>query len=322
MKAVRVHNYGGPEVLKYEDVPVPTAGKGEAVVKIAAAGVNFIDIYFRSGVSKAAQLPFTPGHEGAGTVSAVGEGVTEVKVGDRVAYAMTQGSYAEYALVPSWRLVKLPEKVDFKLGAAIMLQGMTAHYLTHSTFPLLAGHRALVHAGAGGMGLLLIQIAKKLGASVYTTVGSEAKVELARAAGAQEAIVYTKHDFEAELKRIAPGGVDVVYDSVGATTFDKSLNCLRPRGYMVLYGHSSGPVPAIEPALLATKGSLFLTRPTLIHYSMTRDEILSRTLDLFRWLEAGQLKFKVDHVFPLSDAATAHVELAARRTTGKVVLIP
>jgi NADPH2:quinone reductase len=322
MKAVRVHSYGGPEVLKYEDVPVPTAGKGEAVVKIGAAGLNFIDIYFRSGVSRAAQLPFTPGHEGAGTVSAIGEGVTEVKVGDRVAYAMSQGSYAEYALVPSWKLVKLPEKVDFKLGAAIMLQGMTAHYLTHSTFPLLTGHRALVHAGAGGMGLLLIQIARKLGATVYTTVGSEAKALLARAAGAQETIVYTKQDFEAELKRMVPGGVDVVYDSVGATTFDKSLNCLRPRGYMVLYGHSSGPVPPIEPALLAAKGSLFLTRPTLIHYSMTRDEILSRALDLFRWLEAGELKFKVDHVFPLSEAAKAHEEMAGRRTTGKVVLVP
>ena len=322
MKAVRVHSYGGPEVLKYEDVPVPTAGKGEAVVKIGAAGLNFIDIYFRSGVSRAAQLPFTPGHEGAGTVSAIGEGVTEVKVGDRVAYAMSQGSYAEYALVPSWKLVKLPEKVDFKLGAAIMLQGMTAHYLTHSTFPLLTGHRALVHAGAGGMGLLLIQIARKLGATVYTTVGSEAKALLARAAGAQGTIVYTKQDFEAELKRMVPGGVDVVYDSVGATTFDKSLNCLRPRGYMVLYGHSSGPVPPIEPALLAAKGSLFLTRPTLIHYSMTRDEILSRALDLFRWLEAGELKFKVDHVFPLSEAAKAHEEMAGRRTTGKVVLVP
>ena len=322
MKAVRVHSYGGPEVLKYEDVPVPTAGKGEAVVKIGAAGLNFIDIYFRSGVSRAAQLPFTPGHEGAGTVSAIGEGVTEVKVGDRVAYAMSQGSYAEYALVPSWKLVKLPEKVDFKLGAAIMLQGMTAHYLTHSTFPLLTGHRALVHAGAGGMGLLLIQIARKLGATVYTTVGSEAKALLARAAGAPETILYTKQDFEAELKRMVPGGVDVVYDSVGATTFDKSLNCLRPRGYMVLYGHSSGPVPPIEPALLAAKGSLFLTRPTLIHYSMTRDEILSRALDLFRWLEAGELKFKVDHVFPLSEAAKAHEEMAGRRTTGKVVLVP
>jgi len=323
MKAIRIHNYGGPEVLKYEDVPVPSAGKGEAVVKIAAAGLNFIDIYFRSGSSKAAQLPFTPGHEAAGTVSAVGEGVTEVRVGDRVAYALTQGgSYAEYAAVPAWRLVKLPNDIDFKLGAAIMLQGMTAHYLTHSTFPLTRGHRAVVHAAAGGVGLLLTQIAKKLGATVYATVGNEAKAELARQAGADETIIYSKHDFEAEVKRLAPKGVEVVYDSVGASTFGKSLNCLRPRGYMVLYGQSSGPVPPVDAGVLVGKGSLFFTRPSLAHYSMTRDEILSRSSDLFRWLEAGELKFKVDHVFPLADAPKAHEAMAGRQTTGKVVLIP
>jgi NADPH2:quinone reductase len=322
MKAIRVHNYGGPEVMKYEETPVPTAAKGEAVVKIAAAGVNFIDIYFRSGLSKAAQLPFTPGHEGAGTVSSIGEGVTEVKVGDRVAYAMQQGSYAEYAAVPAWKLVKLPDSVDFKLGAAIMLQGMTAHYLTHSTFPLKPGHKAVVHAGAGGMELLLTQVAKKRGATVYSTVGTEAKADLSRAAGADAAIIYSKQDFEAEVKRFAGGGVDVVYDSVGVTTFEKSLNCLKPRGYMVLYGQSSGPVPPIDPGVLVAKGSLFFTRPTLNHYAMSRDEILSRTADLFRWIEKGELKFKVDHVLGMADAAKAHEELAGRRTTGKVVLLP
>ncbi len=322
MKAVRVHEYGGPQVMKYEDVPVRVAGKGEAVVKIAAAGLNYIDIYFRSGLSKAAQLPFTPGHEGAGTVSAIGEGVNEVKIGDRLAYAMTLGSYAEYAVVPAWKLVKLPDNIDFKIGAAIMLQGMTAHYLTHSTFPVKRGHKALVHAGAGGVGLLLTQVAKKLGATVYATVGNAAKGDLARGAGADEIVIYTKQDFQAEVKRLAPGGVDVVYDSVGASTFEKSLNCLRPRGYMVLYGNSSGPVPPVDPGLLVAKGSLFLTRPSLAHYAMTRDEILSRTSDLFRWMETGELKFKVDQVFPLTEAAKAHEAMEGRRTTGKVVLIP
>jgi NADPH2:quinone reductase len=322
MKAIRVHEYGDPNVLKYEDVPAPTAGKGEAVVKIAAAGLNYIDIYFRSGLSKAAQLPFTPGHEGAGTVSSIGEGVTEVAVGDRVAYAMTQGSYAEYAVVPAWKLVKLPEHMEFNLGAAIMLQGMTAHYLTHSTFPLMRGHRAVIHAGAGGVGLLLIQVARKLGATVYATVGSEAKATLARVAGANETILYSKQDFETEVKRLSPGGVDVVYDSVGASTFDKSLNCLRPRGFMVLYGNSSGPVPPVDPATLVGKGSLFFTRPSLAHYAMTREEILSRTADLFQWIADGELKFRVDHVFPLAEAAKAHEAMAGRRTTGKVVLIP
>lgn len=323
MKAIRIHNYGGPEVMKYEEAPAPAAGKGEAVVKIAAAGVNFIDIYFRSGLYKAAQLPFTPGQEGAGIVNAIGEGVTEVKVGDRVAYAMTQGAYAEYAVVPAWKLVKLPDNVDFKVGAATMLQGMTAHYLTHHTFPLRKGHKAVVHAGAGGVGLLLTQIAKKLGAIVYATVGNEAKAELARGAGADETIIYSKQDFEAEVKRLTDGrGVDVVYDSVGADTFNKSLSCLRPRGYMVLYGQSSGPVPPVDPGILFTKGSLFLTRPSLTHYAMTRDEILSRTSDLFKWLGSGELKLKVDHVFPMAEAGKAHEALAGRQTAGKVVLIP
>src|SRR6185295_6541935 len=242
--------------------------------------------------------------------------------GDRVAYAMTQGSYAEYATVPAWKLVKLPDDVDFKVGAAIMLQGMTAHYLAHSTFPLKRGHKAVVHAGAGGVGLLLTQIAKKLGATVYTTVGNEEKAGLSRAAGADETIIYTKQDFEAEVKRLAGGGVDVVYDSVGVTTFDKSLNCLKPRGYMVLYGQSAGPIAPVEPGTLMSKGSLFMTRPTLTHYSMSRDEILSRTGDLFRWLSSGELKFRVDHVFSMADAGKAHEALSGRQTTGKVVLIP
>jgi len=323
MKAVRVHNYGGPEVLKYEDAPVPVAGRGEAVVKIAAAGLNFVDIYFRTGLYKAPQLPFVPGQEAAGGVSSVGEGVTEVKVGDRVAYAMTQGAYAESAAVPAWKLVKLPDSVDLKLGAAIMLQGMTAHYLTHSTFQLRPGHTAVVHAGAGGVGLLLIQIAKKLGATVYTTVGNEPKGELARAAGADEVIIYSRQDFESEVKRLTGGrGVDVVYDSVGASTFEKSLNCLRPRGYLVYYGHSSGPVPAFDPGVLVAKGSLFLTRPSLMHYAASREEVLWRADDLFRWIAKGELTVKIGHTFPLAEAAKAHEELAGRRTTGKVLLLP
>jgi NADPH2:quinone reductase len=322
MKAIRIHGYGGPEVLKYEDVPPPAPQKGEALVIIAAAGLNFIDIYHRTGLYKVGQFPFTPGQEGAGTVTAVGEGVTEVKVGDRVAYAMTLGSYAEYTTVPAWKLVKLPDNIDFKVGAAIMLQGMTAHYLTHSTFPLTSGHKAVVHAGAGGVGLLLIQIARRLGATVYATVGSEAKAELARGAGANETIVYSKQDFEAEVKKLAGGGVDVIYDSVGVTTFEKGLNCLKPRGYMVLFGQSSGPVPAVEPSLLMTKGSLFLTRPTLGNYAATRDEIAWRTSDLFRWLGSGELKFKVDHAFPLAEAGRAHEALTGRQTTGKVILLP
>jgi len=323
MKAIRIHSHGGPEVLQYEDAPAPAPGKNEALVKIGAAGVNFIDIYFRTGVYKAAQMPFTPGHEAAGTVTAVGDDVSEVKVGDRVAYAMPMGAYAEFAVVPAWRVVTLPAGVDFKVGAAIMLQGMTAHYLTHSTFPLRAGHQALVHAAAGGVGLLLTQVAKKLGATVYATAGNEVKAELARGAGADEVILYNQQDFEAEVKRLTAGrGVDVVYDSVGRDTFEKSLNCLRPRGYMVFYGQSSGPVQPFDPVILASKGSLFLTRPGFPQYSATRDEILSRTTDLFRWLDSGELRFKVDHVFPLSNAAKAQEELAGRRTTGKVVLIP
>jgi NADPH2:quinone reductase len=323
VKAIRIHSCGGPEVLKLEDVDMPQPGPGEAVVKVSASGVNFIDIYFRTGLYKPPNLPFTPGQEASGPVSATGSGVTEVQAGDRVAFAMTLGSYAEYVRVQSWKLVKLPDNLDFTQGAAIMLQGGTAHYLSHSTFPLKPGHTALIHAGAGGVGLLLTQIARKLGATVFTTVGTEAKVELSRLAGANEVILYSKQDFEAEVKKLTAGrGVDVVYDSVGATTFEKSLNCLRPRGYMVLFGQSSGPVPPFEASILHAKGSLFLTRPSLAHYAATREELLSRASDLFRWVASGELNVRIGKTFPLAEAAGAHRELEGRQTTGKVILIP
>ncbi len=322
MKAIRIHKTGGPEVLTCEDAPEPQPGAGEAVVKVEAAGVNFIDIYFRTGLYKAA-LPFTPGMEASGTVTAVGPGVTEVQAGDRVAYAMNPGAYAAYALAPVWKLVKLPAGVDAKQGAAIMLQGMTAHYLAYSTFPLKPGHTALVHAGAGGVGLLLTQIARNIGATVITTVGSDAKADLSREAGASDVIVYAKQDFEKDVKQLTGGkGVDVVYDSVGATTFDKSLNCLKPRGYMVLFGQSSGPVPPLDPALLAGKGSLFLTRPSLANYAANRDELAWRAGDLFQWVASGKLKLRIDRTFPLADAAKAHEALESRKTSGKVLLIP
>jgi NADPH2:quinone reductase len=321
VKAIRVHNYGSPDVLRVEDVAMPEPGPGEAIVRTHACGVNFIDVYFRKGLHKAPSMPFTPGHEAAGTVSSIGAGVTEVKVGDRVAFAMTPGSYAEYVRAQSWKLVQLPESVSFNEGAAAMLQGCTAHYLSHSTFPLRPGHTALVHAGAGGVGLLLTQLARKLGATVFATVGTEAKAELSRQAGAHEAILYSQLDFESEVKRMTSGtGVDVVYDSVGIHTFQKSLNCLRPRGYMVLYGQASGPVPALDPVVLNSKGSLFLTRPSLAHYAATRDELLARTSDLFGWIANGELKLRIPHVFPLAEAAAAHRELEGRRTTGKVIL--
>jgi NADPH2:quinone reductase len=261
--------------------------------------------------------------EAAGTVTAVGPSVSEVQTGDRVAYAMNMGAYADYACVPAWKLVKLPSGVDFKQGAAIMLQGMTAHYLTHSTFALKAGNVALVHAGAGGVGLLLTQIARRIGARVIATVGNDEKAELSRAAGANDVIVYSRQDFEKEVKDRTEGrGVDVVYDSVGVNTFEKSLNCLKPRGYMVLFGQSSGPVPAFDPGILAAKGSLFLTRPSLANYAASRQELSWRAGDLFKWVQAGELKLKVDYTFPLADAGKAHEALEGRRTTGKVLLIP
>lgn len=322
MKSIRVHKYGGPEVLTYEDIAVPEPKAGEARVKIEAIGLNYIDIYQRTGLYPL-HTPFTLGMEGAGVVDAVGDGVTEVKIGDRVAYAMVLGSYAEYAVVPAWKLAPVPANVDAKSAAALMLQGMTAHYLTYSTYALQQGESALVHAAAGGVGLLLIQIAKMLGARVIGTVSTEAKAQLARQAGADDVILYTHQDFLAEVKRITGGeGVHVVYDSVGATTFDKSLDCLRPRGYLALFGQSSGPVPPFDPGKLAAKGSLFLTRPTLAHYMLNRAELLKRAGDLFNWVASGRLKLHIDNVFPLGEAAEAHRQLEGRKTTGKVLLIP
>jgi NADPH:quinone reductase len=322
MKAIRVHKYGGPEVLVADDIPVPEPKAGEARVKIEAIGVNFIDIYQRSGLYPL-QTPFTLGSEAAGVVDAVGEGVTEVKKGDRVAYAMVPGSYAEYAVVPAWRLVPVPAHIEAKSAAAIMLQGMTAHYLTHSTYPLKQGETALVHAAAGGVGLLLAQIAKMRGARVIGTVSTEAKAALAKQAGADDVILYTRTDFLTEVKKLTDGkGVHVVYDSVGATTFDQSLDCLRPRGYLVLFGQSSGPVPPFDPGKLAAKGSLFLTRPSLAHYTLDRAELLQRSGDLFNWIGAGKLKLRVESAFSMVDAAEAHRQLEGRKTTGKVVLFP
>ncbi len=322
MKAIRIHNHGGPEVLAYEDVPVPEPRAGEARVKIEASGVNFIDIYHRTGLYPM-NRPCILGSEGAGIVDAVGEGVTEVKQGDRVAYAMIPGSYAEYAVVPAGKLVPVPDDIDAKSAAGIMLQGMTAHYLTHSTYPLQKDETALVHAAAGGVGLLLVQVAKMLGARVIGTVSTEAKADLVRKAGADEIILYTQADFLAEAKRITNGqGVHVVYDSVGATTFEKSLDCLRPRGYLVLFGQSSGPVAAFDPAKLAAKGSLFLTRPSLAHYTLTRAELLRRATDLFDWMQAGKLKLRIEKSLPLQDASEAQQLLEKRRTTGKLILVP
>ncbi len=322
MKAVRVHNYGGPEVLAYEEVEVPEPKAGEVRVKIEAIGLNYIDIYQRTGLYPL-QTPLTLGMEGAGVVDTVGDGVTEVKRGDRVAYAMVLGSCAEYAIVPAWKLAPVPANVDATSAAALMLQGMTAHYLTRSTYPLHKGQTALIHAAAGGVGLLLVQIAKDLGATVIGTVSTEAKAKLAEEAGADHVILYTQTDFAAEVKKLTnQGGVQVVYDSVGQTTFHKSLDCLRPRGYLVLFGQSSGPVAPFDPGILAAKGSLFLTRPTLLHYAMDRKELLDRTRELFSWTASGKLKLRIDRTFPLTEAAEAHRQLAGRKTAGKVLLIP
>jgi len=322
MKAVRVHENGGPEVMRYEEVPIPEPQSGQARLKMESIGLNYVDIYQRTGLYSI-KLPFTLGMEGAGVVDAIGPNVTEVKKGDRVAYAMELGSYAGYAVVPAWKLVPLPRSIDARTAAAVMLQGMTAHYLTHSTYPLKKGDMALVHAAAGGVGLLLIQIAKRLGAKVFGTVSTEEKAKLAREAGANEVILYTQADFSAEVKRLTKGaGVHVVYDSVGKDTFEKSLDCLRPRGYLVLFGQSSGPVPPFDLGKLAAKGSLFVTRPTLLHYASNREELLKRANDLFGWIKSGKLKLRIDKTFPLSEAAEAHRLLAARKTTGKVILEP
>lgn len=322
MKAIRIHNFGGPEVLTFEDIPVPEPAAGEARVKIEASGVNFIDVYHRTGLYPL-KTPFTLGTEGAGIVDAVGTGVTEVIKGDRVAYAMIPGSYAEYTVVPAARLVPVPANIDAQTAAAVMLQGMTAHYLTYGAYQLKKGDTALIHAAAGGAGLLLVQVAKMLGAKVIGTVSTEAKAALAKQVGADEIILYTQADFLTEVKRITDGkGVHVVYDSVGATTFDKSLDCLKPRGYLVLFGQSSGPVPPFDPGKLAAKGSLFLTRPSLAHYTLDRVELLQRAGDLFGWIQSGKVKPRIENVFALKDAGQAQRLLESRKTSGKLVLIP
>jgi len=320
MKAIQVQQPGGPERMELVNIPVPQPAANQALVRIAASGVNFIDVYFRTGLYKA-DFPLTLGQEAAGTVEAVGAEVTEVAAGDRVAYCMTRGSYAEYAVVPSAQLVKLPDTLDFPSAAAAMLQGMTAHYLTHSTFPLKSGDTCLVHAAAGGAGGLIAQMAKMLGARVFGTVSTEEKARIARENGCDEAIVYTQQDFAAEVKRLTAGrGVDVVYDSVARTTFEQSLNSLRPRGLLALFGQSSGPIPPFDPSILAAKGSLFLTRPGLPYYLLTRDELLWRAGDVLRWIASGKLRLRIGSTYPLANAAQAHRDLEGRQTTGKLVL--
>ena len=322
MQAIRVYEAGGPEVLRYEDVPEPQPGPGEARIKIEAAGLNYIDTYYRTGLY-ATPFPFTPGSEAAGVVDAIGPDVTVVKPGDRVAYCLTLGAYAEYAIVPAAKLVPVPDSLSTEVAAALILQGMTAHYLTISTYPLKSSDVALVHAAGGATGQLLVQLAKRSGAGVIGTAGSEEKAALARQAGADAVIMYETEDFEAEVKRLTQGhGVDVVYDSVGLTTFAKSLNCLRPRGLMVLFGQSSGPVPPIDLQILNQKGSLFVTRPTLGHYIASRSELISRAGDIFMWAVSSELAVRIDRVLPLSEAAEAHRLLQSRQTAGKVLLLP
>ena len=322
MKAIQVHKTGGPEVLTLVDLPVPKAKANEAVVKIAASGVNFIDVYFREGRYPAA-LPFTDGQEAAGTVTEVGSDVKSVKVGDRVAYSNVMGTYAEYAAVPADRLVRVPDKITDQQAAAAMLQGMTAHYLINTTYPLKKGETALIHAAAGGVGLLLVQMAKNIGAHVIGTAGTEEKAKLAREAGADEVIVYATQDFEAETKRLTGGkGVHVVYDGVGKSTFEKGLNVLRPRGYMVLFGGASGPVAPFDPIMLSQKGSLFVTRPSLMHYVALREELEQRSGDVFAMIAAGKLKLRISHTYRLEEVQQAHRDLEGRKTTGKILLAP
>jgi NADPH2:quinone reductase len=322
MKAIRVHETGGTEKLVYEDISIPSPDPGQALVKIHSIGLNFIDVYFRSGLYKS-PLPFVPGMEAAGAVDAIGDGVTGLKPADRVAYAGIIGAYAEYALVPAEKLIRIPDGINFETAAAAMLQGMTAHYLAYSSFPLRKGETILLHAAAGGVGLLLIQIAKRIGARVIGTVSSEKKAELARNTGADHVILYTQSDFEEEVKTITSGkGVDVVYDSVGQATFEKSLNCLRPRGMMVLFGQSSGPVPPMDPGILNAKGSLYLTRPSLGHYTATRDELSWRAGDVLNWILDGSVKIRIDRTYPLKEAPKAHQALEGRQTAGKVLLQP
>jgi NADPH2:quinone reductase len=322
MRAIRVPQYGGPENMKLEELPTPKPAPGQALVRLEAAGVNFIDVYQRTGLYKG-PVPVPLGLEGAGVVEEVGAGVTTVRPGDRVAWTGVPGSYATHNAVPADRLVTLPAGLDARTGAAAMLQGMTAHYLAHSTYPLKPGDSCLVHAAAGGVGLLLCQMARRAGARVIGTVSTEEKARLAREAGAHEVILYTTQDFEAEVKRLMDGkGLQVVYDSVGKDTFEKGFNCLAPRGYMVLYGQSSGPVPLFDLQVLNAKGSLFLTRPSLNHHILTREELLRRAGDVLGWTHKGELKLRIGATFPLAQAAEAHRQLEGRKTTGKVLLIP
>jgi NADPH2:quinone reductase len=322
MKAIRVRAFGGAEVLKLEELSAPDPGPGQVRVKVAAAGLNFIEVYQRTGLYPV-PLPATPGGEGAGVVSALGPDVKTLRVGDRVATVGLAGAYAEEALVSEDRAVKVPEGLELQQAAAAMLQGMTAHYLVYSTFPLRPGQSCLVHAAAGGVGLLLVQLAKRCGAHVFGTVSTDEKARLARDAGADQVILYTKQDFEAEVKQATDGkGVNVVYDSVGATTYEKSLNCLQPLGMLVLYGQSSGVVPPLNPAILAQKGSLFLTRPSLAHYVADRARLAWRANEILSWVKEGSLRLRIDRSFPLAAAADAHRALEGRQTTGKVLLIP
>ncbi len=322
MKAIQVKQVGGPEAMELVELPAPQPKPNEAVVQVAASGVNFIDIYFREGRYKV-PVPLVLGQEGAGVVTAVGADVKSVKVGDRVAWTGLLGSYAEYAAIVADRLVPIPQGVTDQQAAAVMLQGITAHYLSHDTYPLKSGETALVHAAAGGVGLLLTQMVHNIGARVIATVSTEEKAKLAREAGADEVILYTQADFELETKRLTGGkGVDVVYDSVGKTTFDKGLNVLRPRGMMVLFGGSSGAVPPFDLIALAQKGSLYVTRPTVAHYIATREELVARSGDVFGMIAAGKLKLRIEHKYPLSEVQRAHRDLEGRKTTGKLLLIP
>jgi len=322
MKAIQVQKSGGPEVLTLVDLPAPKPKPNEAVVKVSAAGVNYIDVHIREGLYPSS-LPFVIGQEASGIVSEIGADVKSFKPGDRVAYTGIRGSYAEYAAVPADRLVLLPPGISEQQAAAAMLQGMTAHYLVYDTYPLKKGETALIHAAAGGVGLLLVQMAKNIGARVIATAGTEEKAKLARAAGADEVILYAQQDFEVETKRLTDGkGVHVIYDGVGKTTFDKDLNVLRPRGYLVLFGAASGPVPLFDIGKLAQKGSLFVTRPTLVHYMAALEELQKRATDVLTMIATGKVKLRIEHIYPLREAQQAHRDLEGRKTTGKLLLIP
>jgi NADPH2:quinone reductase len=322
VQAIQIAQIGGPEVLTLREMPTPAPGPGEVLIKIEACGVNFIDIYFREG-RYPSPLPFIPGQEAAGTVVALGPRVAGVAVGDRVAWCMVQGTYAQLAVAPADKVIPIPDSVTTLQAAAAILQGMTAHYLALSTYKIRPGDPVLIHAGAGGVGLLLIQIARQLGARIFTTVSTEQKAQLARDAGADEVILYTQEDFVAKVKELtADAGLPVVYDSVGKTTFEGSLSCLRPRGLCVLFGGASGAVPPFDLIRLSTMGSLYVTRPTLKHYAASREELEWRAGDVFRWIAEGKLKLRLEHTYPLAEAAQAQIDLAARKTTGKVLLIP